>query len=437
MEDFVSDEYTYDDNGNMITDLNKDLTISQYNYLNLPQQISKNTDATNEINYLYNAAGIKLRKQTRIDFAVEKTMDYIGIFVYEDNELIYILTSEGRIMVDSNGIFEYQYFLKDHLGNTRVTFSETGNVIQDDAYYPFGMQMNGLCHETGIDYKNKYLYNGKELQDEFGLDWYDYGARFYDAQIGRWHVIDPLSEKYLALSPYNYVANNPLKYIDDNGEKIRLAGTREVRKQTRKDLAKIMATSIGRQIIKRLRRSKSTYVIGNASSVKTSRYKNKWYSINPNIQYYQNDVNVEGANTPGFVGLGHELYHAYQDDTEGIKGKNAQKLEYGAVKFGNYLREIYNTGQLRSTYLGKKLFANGKSLAFPSFGSKINQNSFKISTEWNNGLGEYKRTSSEGGVVKRDNTEVSLNINQFIQTVVTFMLNNDLKTIKFERFKNK
>ena len=194
------------------------MTISQYNYLNLPQQLNSYALNTNEINYLYNAAGIKLRKQTRIDFAVEKTMDYIGIFVYEDNELIYILTSEGRIMVDSNGIFEYQYFLKDHLGNTRVTFNETGDTIQDDAYYPFGMQMNGLCYETGEDYKNKYLYNGKELQDDFGLDWYDYGARFFDAQLGRFHTLDPLSEKYSFQSPFVYGANNPILLIDKNGE---------------------------------------------------------------------------------------------------------------------------------------------------------------------------------------------------------------------------
>ena len=117
-------------------------------------------------------------------------------------------------MVNSDRTYEYQYFLKDHLGNTRVTFSENENIIQEDAYYPFGMQINGLSYETGEDYKNKYLYNGKELQDEFGLDWYDYGARFYDAQLGRWHVMDPMAEKYSNLSPYNYVSNNPMLYFD-------------------------------------------------------------------------------------------------------------------------------------------------------------------------------------------------------------------------------
>ncbi|MBC8487483.1 MAG: RHS repeat-associated core domain-containing protein, partial [Bacteroidetes bacterium] len=110
--------------------------------------------------------------------------------------------------------YSYQYFLKDHLGNTRVTFNENGDVIQEDAYYPFGMQMNGLCYETSLDYKNKYLYNGKELQDEFGLDWYDYGKRFYDPILGRFHTIDPIIEKFYYLTPYNYASNNPVTNID-------------------------------------------------------------------------------------------------------------------------------------------------------------------------------------------------------------------------------
>ena len=72
--------------------------------------------------------------------------------------------------------------------------------------------------------ENKYLYNGKELQDEqlggVNLDLYDYNLRFYDPALARWHVQDPRAEKYFSLSPYNYVANNPMLYIDPNGDTI-------------------------------------------------------------------------------------------------------------------------------------------------------------------------------------------------------------------------
>jgi len=167
-------------------------------------------------------------------------------FVYEDNTLRCILTPEGRALPDGSGGFEYQYFLKDHLGNTRVTFAQTGTVLQEDSYYPFGMAQYGFAYQSGTSYKNKYLYNGTELQDDFGLNWYvpenlgffesidfrgcsknnanhrfaifrHYGARFYDAVLGRWHSVDPLAEDYYKRTPFNYTLNNPIKLIDPNG----------------------------------------------------------------------------------------------------------------------------------------------------------------------------------------------------------------------------
>ena len=97
------------------------------------------------------------------------------------------------------------------MGNVRVVADQDGNVEETNDYYPFG----GLF--TTSTSVQPYKYNGKELDRKNSLDWYDYGARHYDAAIGRWHVVYPMAKEYFKISPYVYCLNNPVLLVDPNG----------------------------------------------------------------------------------------------------------------------------------------------------------------------------------------------------------------------------
>ena len=206
-----SAEYAYDLNGNLIQDLNKGIARIRYNCLNLPSAIEFTDGRT--ISYLYSADGTKLEVIHAMGDSITTT-DYCGKAIYENGKLDKILLDgEGFVSFADDVSYSYHFFLKDYLGNVRVVYNEDREAEEVNHYYPFG---GILASSTGS--VQPYKYNGKELDRKGGLDWYDYGARMYDPVLGRWHVVDPSSEKYYGVSPYNYCANNPVKYIDPDGK---------------------------------------------------------------------------------------------------------------------------------------------------------------------------------------------------------------------------
>ena len=160
------------------------------------------------ITYSYAADGTKLRTVHTISGTTTQK-DYCGNVIYENGVQKLLLTEEGYVNL-SDG--KYYYYLKDHQGNNRVVINSSGTVQETNHYYPFG----GVFASTGN--VQPYKYNGKELDTKKGLNWYDYGARHYDAALGRWFVVDPLAEKMYGWSPYTYCFNNPIRYVDKDGE---------------------------------------------------------------------------------------------------------------------------------------------------------------------------------------------------------------------------
>jgi RHS repeat-associated protein len=144
---------------------------------------------------------------------------------------------EGRLTPKTGGGYQLEYTLKDHLGNARINFADVNvngsinaasEILQEETDYPFGLQQSGLNTSiAGVE--NKYQYNGKEFNDELGLNMYDYGARFYDAALGRWNVLDKEIEKYPTLSAYSYCLNNPLIFIDPTGNVVEEADNEETK----------------------------------------------------------------------------------------------------------------------------------------------------------------------------------------------------------------
>ena len=203
-------EYFYDANGALVKDLNKGISNIEYDILGNLKCITFSNGFKTK--YVYDAAGNKLR--TTHESAVTNTTDYVGNFVFEDGKLSKYLFDGGYCSFDQNQNPVFHYYEKDHLGSIRMVVNENGTMEQVNHYYPFGGVYGDLSYNAELQ-RNKYV--GKEFDHIHGLDWYDHGARMYDAARIVWDRVDGLSEKSYRLCPYLYGQNNPVRFVDKDG----------------------------------------------------------------------------------------------------------------------------------------------------------------------------------------------------------------------------
>ena len=148
-------------------------------------------------------------------------MRYVGPFDLRGGQAVFRFDG-GHIYIPFTQTYQPHFFcyhVNDHLGNVRVTkvgVGEGGSVLQRMNYYPFG----GMMASSTGGAVQPYRYTGKELVRFQGLDWLDYGARWYDPTIARWNGVDELAEKYHSVSPYVYCLDNPVRCIDPDGRRI-------------------------------------------------------------------------------------------------------------------------------------------------------------------------------------------------------------------------
>lgn len=231
-----------DSNGNMTNNKDKGINLIEYNYSNLitglifeetyiPNPYSRPVNV--RTNYRYDSNGTKLRKTryTGLKSSIGKTIeitDYLNGFHYlavttdDGSNNIHISPPTLQFIPTADGYYDfikntYIYNYTDHLGNIRLSYYKNSagalTIDTESNYYPFGLKHEGYNENQSTTTYN-YKYNGKELQ-ETGM--YDYGARMYMPDIGRWGVVDPLADTHPEMTPYRYSFNNPINATDPTG----------------------------------------------------------------------------------------------------------------------------------------------------------------------------------------------------------------------------
>ena len=238
-------EYTYDDNGNLTSDPNKEISANgiTYNHLNLPKSINVSSQ---NIKYFYDANGRKLKKV----LSTGTVTDYAGNYIYENNLLKFIVHPEGYLS-SNNDSFDHIYQFKDLLGSVRLVYSDmngdgsithsninplNNEIIEENNYYPFGLKhkgYNGTISANNTGLARKFKYQGKEFEEELNVNTYAFGWRDYDPAIGRFNKPDRFAEKYHNTTPYHFSLNNPNFYREINGDSVQGISRKSARRVKR------------------------------------------------------------------------------------------------------------------------------------------------------------------------------------------------------------
>ncbi|MDC8104824.1 DUF6443 domain-containing protein [Chryseobacterium sp. PTM-20240506] len=324
-------EITYDNNGNMTSHKDKGIQNITYNFLNLPTNIKIDKGSgifTSTSTYLYRADGSKLRKQYNYQqknptggFDVsESSIEYFDGFQYSMEsipgvncpkcpkptlDLKFVPTAEGYYDFTNNS---YIYNYTDHLGNVRLGYKKgiSGiEIIEENNYYPFGLKhegYNGLAGNPAYQYK----YNGKELQTETGM--YDYGARMYMPDLGRWGVVDPLAETSRRWSTYVYAYNNPIRFIDPDGMQNKdITFGKNISEETRNKIVSDLEQQTGLKLSVSEDGKLSYKESADAEGSKTARDMLKGAIDNHRTDYQINSDNTRGSSIQEIQGRGETI----------------------------------------------------------------------------------------------------------------------------------
>jgi RHS repeat-associated protein len=199
----------------------------------ITSQLQGNSTFTSFINPAPNTSGSNQAPKAYLNvlffddqFKFDANSSVIVKVNYSPNTPQYIDKRFSNAITANKSGYVYVYFSNESESNVYfdnfMLTHEHSSLIEESHFYPFGGRLEGLCSKAYNKLENKFQFNGKERQakefsDGSGLEMYDFGARMYDNQIGRWMAIDPLSEKMRRHSPYNYAFDNPVRFIDPDG----------------------------------------------------------------------------------------------------------------------------------------------------------------------------------------------------------------------------